>query len=275
MKKKTEKQLQKELEKNFKKYETPPDIPPEKSDHKAMKQFTIYSLVAIILIGATAVLYYVIAGAGSMNPDQSLIALMYVMGTGWLLFIPTIPVFFIARKEVWNKLKMVGRRSKVVILRMIGGDSNEIETVLTLKGNTLEIGEEKLIINPRRATIKDGVKVLTYVAQNAIAHDFFEDKTKTLNEIAKDLQKKQSADFHDIFSDPIRIDAKYFCETFLAAQQTNPDILKKIIAFLTSKNVLFMLGIIAVAAGAAALFGLQSNNMLNSIPFCNPTTITP
>lgn len=272
---KSKKKKQSKLEKEVKSLEIPPDIPKEKTNYKPLILFTAISFAAIFLIGSVAGLYFILKRVNLMDADQSMITLIYVMGSGWFLFLPLVPILIIARKGIWEKFKVFGRRSKVVIVRLVGGDSNEIETVLTLKGNTMEIGENKIIINPRKATIKDGVKVMTYVADNALAHDFFEDKTKTLNQIASNLAKKKSADFHDIFSDPIRVDAKYFNETFLAAQQTNPDILKKIIAFLTSKNILVMLGAIAIAAAASAFLGLQANNMLNSIPFCNPTTITP
>ena len=197
----------------------------------------------------------------------------YTLSAGWFLLLPILPVLVIARKEIWNKLRMFGRRSTVAILRMIGGDSNEIEIVMKLKGNTMLIGEEKIIINPRKATMKDGVKVLTYVASNALAHDYFDDQKKTMKQIATDLSKKNADNLHDVFSDPIRLDAKYFNETFLAAQMTNPDILKKIIAFLTSKNVLTILIAIALAAGAAAVLSLQANNLLNTVPFCKMGTI--
>jgi len=233
-------------------------------------------LVAIIVVSTLLIVsVIVISKAGGASPDESLIGLIYIIGSGWFLFLPSIPIFFIARKEIWNKLKIFGRRNRVIILRFIGGDSNEIELVTTLKANTMEIGENKVIINPRKATIKDGIKVITYVADNALAHDYRLDPEKTLKEIASKIGKAKTEDFHDVFSDPIRVDAKYFNETFLAAQQTNPDILKKIIAFLTSKNVLGLLGLIALLAGAAALFGMQANNILNTIPICATGTIVP
>ncbi|KKN02321.1 hypothetical protein LCGC14_1118760 [marine sediment metagenome] len=233
--------------------------------------------ISIVLIIAT------IAGTGiaimikaqSLNPDQTMISFIYILGAGWMVALPLIAIMFIARREIFNKLKIFGRKSKVLIFRMIGGDGNELDVILKLKGNTIDVGENKVIVNFRKTTMKDGVRVITYVADNALAHDYFQDQNETLKKIGQRLAAKKAEDFHDIYSDPIRVDAKYFNETFLAAQQTNPDILKKIIAFLTSRNVIGMLLVIAIAAGAAALLSMQANNILNTIPFCNPTSITP
>ena len=261
---------------------TKPKIKP-KSDAKkeeTKKQINILKIgayISLVIIFASVIggSFQIMIKAGSLDPDQTILTLIYILGVGWLVAIVLLIPIIIARREIWNKFKIFGRRSKVVILRLIGGDANEAEVVLVLKGNTMEVGENKIIINPRKSTMKDGVRVMTYVADNALAHDYFQNQKETLKQIGQRLAKNKDEDFHDIYSDPIRIDAKYFNETFLAAQQTNPDILKKIIAFLTSKNVIGMLVIIAIAAGAAALLSLQANNILNTIPFCNPTTITP
>ena len=237
-------------------------------------KFGAYVSMGIILITLIAGSVMIMFKARSVTPDTALIPFLYILGVGWLLFMPVVPVLFIARKEIWGKLKVFGRRSRVGIFRLIGADSNENEIVVKLKGNTLEFNDDtKVIVNPRRATAKDGVKVFTYVAGNAITHDYFKDPNKTLKDIAAKITKAE--DMHDIFSDPVRIDAKILNETFIAAQQTNPDILKKIIAFLTSKNILVMLGAIALAAGAAAILSLQANNILNSIPICKMGTIIP
>ena len=227
---------------------------------------------------STAMIYIFILISGqakTLNADESLVTLLYIMGAGWMFFMPAAAVLFIARKEVINKLKVFGRRSRVAIIRFIGGDSNEIEIIVGLKANTLDVGENKIVINPKKATIKDGIKVLTYVADNALAHDYLQERTETLKEIARKLSKKKAEDFHDIFSDPIRIDAKIFNETFIAAQQTNPDIIKKLIAFLTSKNILTILLVIAATSAAAAFLSLQANNYLNTIPICQAGTIIP
>ena len=255
----------------------------KKPTEKPKKLFTAfdswkYSLVAalvIIVIPAIFAAVMIIRKATAADSEQSLLGLIYVLSSGWFILLPIIPVLILARKDIMRKLKVFGRRSKVVILRMVGGDSNEIEVVLSLKGNTMEIGEEKFIINPRKATLKDGVKVMTYVANNALAHDFFMDQTKTLNKIASDLKSKKTSDFHDIFSDPIRVDAKYYQETFLAAQQTSPDILKKIISFLTSKSVLSILTAIAITSAVAAFLSLQANDLLNTVEFCKMGQLTP
>lgn len=234
-----------------------------------------YISIVIVIAGVLGTSIMVMFKAQSLSPDKTMITFIYILGAGWMFFIVMLAPLIIARKEIWNKLKIFGRKSKVIIFRFIGGDSNEIDIILKLEGNTMEIGENKVIINVRKCTNKEGVKVITYVADNALAHDYFQDPKETLKAIGIRLSKNKDENFHDIYSDPIRIDAKYFNETFLAAQQTNPDILKKIIAFMTSKNVLTILGAIAIAAAAAAFFSLQANNMLNTIPFCNPTVITP
>ncbi len=266
---------------DFKKLKKDVDIKKEdikqqeiKKQVSRLKMGGMISLVIMIagVIGAAAT---IMIRAGSLEPDETILSFIYILGTGWMFAMVMAVPLIIARTEVWNKLKMFGKKSKVLIVRMIGGDANEKEITVPLKGNTIEIGENKIIVNPRKATMKDGVRVLTYVSDNALAHDYFQDPNKTLKQIGQDLAKNKDENFHDIYSDPIRIDAKYFSETFLAAQQTNPDILKNIIAFLTSKNVLGMLGIIAIAAAISAVLGLQANNLLNTIPFCNPTTITP
>lgn len=252
----------------------------EEKKTEAKKQINILKIaayVSLVIIVAAVIggSIQVMIRAGSLNPDESLITFIYILGAGWMFAIVMIIPIIIARKEILNKFKIFGRKSKVVIFRMIGGDANEDEIVLKLKGNTVEIGENKLIFNPRKSTMRDGVRVITYVADNALSHDYFQDSTKTLKQIGQKLSANRDENFHDIYSDPIRIDAKYFNETFLAAQQTNPDILKKIIAFLTSKSIISILVIIAVAAGISAVLGLQANNLLNAIPFCNPTSITP
>ena len=247
---------------------------------EAKKEFKIlriavYIALVIILGGVIGASIQIMIAAGSLDPDQTMMSLIYILSAGWMVAIVMIIPIIIARSEIWGKLKIFGRKSRVVIFRMIGSDANEVDVILPLKGNTIEIGESKLIINARKLTMKDGIKVITFVADNALAHDYFQNKTETLKALGERLSKNQNEDFHDIYSDPVRIDAKIYQETFLAAQQSNPDILKKIIAFLTSKNVIGILIVIAVLAGAAALFGLQTNNLFNTIPFCNPTTITP
>lgn len=236
-------------------------------------ELIISAAVFLLLILASTVTIFI--KVGKLNPDQTILTFIYLLSIGWMAAIIMIVPVFIARKEIINKFKVFGRTSRVLIVRMIGGDANENEFVVKLTGNTIEVGENKIIINPRKSTMKNGVRVMTYVADNALAHNFFQDPKDTLKKIGERINSKKDEDFHDIFSDPIRIDAKYFNETFLAAQQTNPDILKKIIAFLTSKNVLLMLGVIAIAAAISAVLGLQANNLLNSIPYCNPTQITP
>lgn len=255
----------------------PPNIPlPAAPPPKPKGSFDFIKFGAFISITLFMVAGVIVVFKGLyLDQEEAMLPFIYTLIMGWMMFILMLIPLIIARKEIWTKFKVFGRKSKVIILRMIGGDANEIDIVLTLKGNTMEVGENKVIINPRKATMKDGIRVLTYVADNALAHDYFEDPNKTLRQIAADLNKNTEDNMHDIFTDPIRVDAKYFNETFLAAQQTNPDILKKIISFLTSKNILVMLGAIALAAGAAALLGLQANNILNSIPFCNPTQIVP
>lgn len=257
--------------------------PPPPKEEKPIKKTISYDVLKIGLIIAGVIIavtgafagYAIIKTSEVLNQEQSLLVLVYILGSGWLFVILSIIPFFIARREIWNEIKCLGRKGRVVRLRLVGGDTNEVDVIVSLKGNTMEVGESKIIINPKRTTMKNGVRVLTYVADNALAHDFFQDQKETLKQIGDRMSKQKAEDFHDIFSDPIRIDAKYFNETFLAAQQTNPDILKKIIAFLTSKNVIIMLGAIAIAAAAAAFFSLQANNVLNTIPICNPTTITP
>ncbi len=228
-------------------------------------------IILLIALSSVAIFYKVT----QLEKDATILSFIYILSAGWLVAIVMLVPVIMAWREIFTKLRTFGRKSRVVILRMIGGDANEKEVILTLSGNTIELGENKVIINPRKSTMKDGIRVMTYVADNALAHNYYQDPNKTLKQIGEEIAGKEDEDFHDIFSDPIRIDAKYFNETFLAAQQTNPDILKKIIAFLTSKNVIGILIIIAVAAGISALLSLQANNALNSIPFCNPTQITP
>lgn len=205
--------------------------------------------------------------------EDSFIFLMYLLGSGWIMFLAFLVPIIIARRDIEIWFKLLGQKSKKAIFRMIGNDANENEIILPMKGNTIEIGDAKIIVNPKKSTVRNGAKVFTYVGNNALAHDFFQDPNKTLKEIAKNLEKK-SEDLHDVFTDPIRIDAKYFNETFLAAQQSNPDILKQIISFLTSKNIIIMLGAIALAAAAAAFLSLQANNILNTIPICQAGTIS-
>lgn len=239
----------------------------------AFLRFVIYSSIAAIIIPAIWAAISIIKKASFANEEQATLTLVYILGSGWFFLIPLLVPVFYARREMWNKLKVFGRKSRVGIFRFIWADANEYEVVLKLKGNTMELDEEKIIVNPRKATMRDGVKIFTYVASNALAHDYMQDTKVTLKQMAAELSKKKTDELHDIFSDPIRVDAKYFNETFLAAQQTNPDILKKIIAFLTSKNILVMLGAIAIAAAAAAFFSLQATNILNTIPVCNPIQI--
>lgn len=236
-------------------------------------QMVVSAAILLLLVVASSAAIFI--KVTTLGPDNTMLSFIYILSAGWLVAIILLVPIIMAWKEVFTKLRTIGRKSRVVIIRMIGGDANEREIITNLSGNTIEIGENKVIINPRKSTMKDGIRVMTYVADNALAHDFFQDPKKTLKQIGEEISKKKDESFHDIFSDPIRIDAKYFNETFLAAQQTNPDILKKIIAFLTSKNVIGLLVIIAIAAAAAALLSLQANNLLNSVPFCNPTQITP
>lgn len=262
--------LEEKEEKEQKKKEETIKPKEEKKPFDVVK-YGAFASVALFMVAGVIV----IAKGITMNKEESLLPFIYTLSMGWFVVMLMFVPLFVARKEVWNKFKVFGRKSRVIILRMIGGDANEIDVIVTLKGNTMEIGENKVIINPRKTTMRDGVRVLTFVADNALAHDYFQDPNKTLKQIAEDLQKNKAENQHDIFTDPIRIDAKYFNETFLSAQQTNPDILKQIISFLTSKSILTMLGVIALAAAAAAFFGLQTNDILNTIPFCNPTQITP
>ena len=236
-------------------------------------QMVISAAVLLLLVVVSSVAIFI--KITKLGPDNTMMSFIYILSAGWFVAIVMLIPIIMAWKEIFTKLRTIGRKSRVVILRMIGGDANEKEIILPLSGNTIEIGENKVIINPRKSTMKDGIRVMTYVSDNALAHDYFQNPKETLKDIGNRINSKKDEDFHDIFSDPIRIDAKYFNETFLAAQQTNPDILKKIIAFLTSKNVIGLLVIIAVAAAIGALLSLQANNLLNSIPYCNPTQITP
>lgn len=247
----------------------PSEEPEEKTDYL---KYSIW-LVAIIVIGTLLITsIIIIMKAGAASPDESMIGLIYIMSSGWFILMPLIPVIFMARKEIFTKLKMFGRRSKVIILRFIGGDTNEIEIISTIKGNVMEVGENRIIINPRKTTLKDGIRVLTYVSDNALAHNYYQDPKDTITEIGKRIKKMGA---HDPFNEMLRIDARNFNETFLAAQQTNPDILKQIISFLTSKNIIGFLLAIAILAGAAALFSLQANNALNTLSICQTGTITP
>lgn len=225
------------------------------------------SIIAILILFITTLVFVVrlMIIAKSMNLDEFVITLMWSLSIGWFIAIILLPVTFIARSEIFQKLQYYGRRSKRAIFRMIGSDGNENEVIVKLQGNIIDMKESKLIVNPRRATVKNGVKVFTYVAGNSITHDYYINKTETLKEIAKRLDEKKEDEMHDVFTDPIRIDAKLFSETFLTAQQTNPDIIKKIIAFLTSKNVLTFLLLILIASAAAAVLSLQNSNLLNEI----------
>jgi|TARA_Y100000310_G_scaffold229404_1_gene231818 uncharacterized membrane protein len=248
----------------------------ERAKSFKLSKYGLYAFLGIGLITILVSSFMIMIKVNQIeNPDQAMLTFVYILSIGWMAAIIMVIPLIVARKEIWNKFRVFGRKSKVIILRMIGGDANEIEAVVKLEGNTVELGENKVIINPRKSTMRDGVRVITYVSSNALAHNYFQDPNKTLKQLGEEISKKDTEDFHDVYSDPIRIDAKYFNETFLAAQQTNPDILKKIIGFLTSKNVIGVLVIIALTAGAAALLSLQANNMLNTIPFCNPTQITP
>ncbi|HEC66677.1 MAG TPA: hypothetical protein ENI23_15480 [bacterium] len=281
--KKQNKKTKKPIVQPFPKPDTPKPPTPREPIKEAKSEKIINPMLKLGMYIAAGLIMFFIIGSGitimikafSLGPEGTMLSFIYVLSFGWMVAIVMIIPIVIARRQIWNQLKIFGRKSRVVIFRMIGGDANETEIVMKLKGNTVEIGENKVIINPRKATHKDGVRVMTYVADNALSHDYFQDPTKTLKQIGDDIKKKKQENFHDVYSDPIRIDAKYFNETFLAAQQSNPDILKSIIAFLTSKNIIVMLGIIAVAAGLAAMFSLQANNVLNTIPICNPTVITP
>lgn len=236
------------------------------------KNVIIFSLI-ILFVGCIISAAKIVVMTWSIEKEGALAALFYVMAAGWFLFLPVLPLIIIARKEIWNKIKIFGRKEKVAIFRFIGADACEQEVVLTLDGNTLEHDESKFIVNPKRATFQRGIKIFTYVANNAITHDYHTDPNKTLKQLGEDIKKTDAESLHDIFSDPIRIDAKYFNETFLSASQTNPDMLKKMISFLTSKNIIGMMFIIALAAGAAAFLSLQANNLLNTIPLCQTGTI--
>jgi len=150
----------------------------------AFLRFVIYSSIAAIIIPAIWAASIVIRRASFANEEQATLTLVYILGSGWFFLIPLLVPVFYARREMWNKLKIFGRKSRVGIFRFILADTNEYEVVLKLKGNTMELDEEKIIVNPRKATMRDGVKIFTYVASNALAHDYMQDTKVTLKQMA-------------------------------------------------------------------------------------------
>ena len=234
---------------------------------KLLRGLIITGLIifAMILMTSLAFIIRLFWKVNTMELDQILIILMYALGSGWLLFLPALPILIIARKQIWNKLRYFGRRARMAKFRFIGADANEDEIIMRFKGNVLDYKNKKFIVNPRKATISDGLKVFTYIADNSLSHDYFRNKDETIRVLADRLSRTKADDLHDVFTDPTRIDAKLFSETFIVAQQTNPDLLQKLIKFFTSKNVITIMIGIALAAGLAALFSFLSFDTLNQI----------
>ena len=152
---------------------------------------------------------------------------------------------------------------------------------------------------PKKSVRKFGLQRFTFVMNNAIGHDFYnkpreafkkliqEAKTNVVLEkkISKGLLFKKTSietkeipdlteEFHDIFEEPYRLDAKLVQTAMINAQLSNASIFDKLLKLLSNKNMITIAMIIGILAAAAALAGWLALDKLTNMPACKITETT-
>ena len=106
--------------------EAQPIIKEEKKQTNFLKIAAYISAAVIILTLIVSGVIISIKAATITDPDQTMLTFVYILGVGWFVAILMLIPIIIARREVWQQLKVLGRKSRVVIFRIIGADANEI-----------------------------------------------------------------------------------------------------------------------------------------------------
>ena len=219
---------------------------------------------------------------------------IYMAGFWIMLF-----VFALTSKPTMNRLMMHWHRRKGALIEIIGADSVASEIVVKRDGYEFVWGDCHFFINPKKSVRKFGLQRFTFVMNNAIGHDFYnkpreafkkliqEAKTNVVIEkkISKGLLFKKTSietkeipdlteEFHDIFEEPYRLDAKLVQTAMINAQLSNASIFDKLLKLLSNKNMITIAMIIGILAAAAALMGWLALDKLTNMPACKITETT-
>ena len=207
----------------------------------------------------------------------------YLSYTYQIGFMICIIILALTHKAVINSLKLMWYRRKAIKLEFINADGTKNSVIAMRKGAEFEYKQCKFFLNPKKAILESGVKTFTYVNLNSMAHDYFNKPEIILQKLIKEaieinvnvqqIEKKRfsfkskvvgekkvvvkdiSDQFHDIYAEPYRIDARLLQEAMTKAQLSATAVFDKIIKLFTNKNLVTMAVIIAAASGAAAVLG--------------------
>ena len=180
-------------------------------------------------------------------------------------------------KAVINNLRLLWLRKRAVKVEFINADGTRTSIIAKREGPEFVYKDMRFFLNPRKALLENNIRVFTYVNHNAIAHDYFNKPEEILRKLLKEAREIQvkvkkktgknefkeelravkdiSENFHDMYSEPYRIDARLIQEAMTKAQLSSATVFDKIIQLFTSKNFLTIAVVAVVASGAAAVFG--------------------
>jgi len=194
-------------------------------------------------------------------------------------------IFASARAEVieaikvfWMQMMTQGRFAKI---KFIMPDNRARTVLLKVKGLVYEYEDKTFFINPKLYITEKGIKTFFFILNNAFAHNFREnpqDIIKNIYEEQKKIDKmvtvqgEKFVDFssyiHNIYDEPYRIDMNLLKETLLNAQLAKKGMLEELLKLFKSKNLLLMVGILAVAAVVGAVTSFMILDHLKNTQLC-------
>ena len=199
-------------------------------------------------------------------------------------------VVMIASKEIVDKFKIMWLKRKAVIIELIGSDLKSAQIVVKKKDEkAFEYDGMTFFINPLKAIDRKGLKIYTYVVGNAFSHNYARDSKDYLKKMIQDCEKEielkdkkgnimkvkdLSQEFHNVFDEAYRVDARMLQETLYNAHLAN-QAWDEIFKFFKSKNILTY-GIIALIGIAICIFfSWNAYEQLTRTPVCViPTSLT-
>lgn len=205
--------------------------------------------------------------------------------TKQILTYSSVFLLVFAGKEVMNKLKRSMYKRKAIEVELIGPDRKSAIIVCKKKDDShFEVDGLPFFINSLKAVNRQGINVFTYVLGNSFAHDYVSDPKGALKKIIdeqkaqKKLKNKKTGeetlikdltnDFHNIFDEPYRVDARMLQEVLINAQLSNKTLWDELIKIFKSKNFVTIMTVIGIGVALTLLLSYQTFDAITNLQPC-------
>lgn len=204
--------------------------------------------------------------------------------TRQILFYVMFGLVLFGGKEIVNKIKRTLYKRKAINVELIGPDRKSSIIVCKKKDDGYyEVDNMPFFINPLKSIKRGGVDVFTHVLGNSFSHDFINNPKEVLKKIIIDCKaekkikekdgkesnvKDLTEEFHNIFDEPYRVDARMLQEVLINAQLSSKTLWDELIKVFKNKNLITIAIIAIIGIGIILLLSWQIYDAIVHLEIC-------